>query len=1757
MAPRAYSFIDIAALDAVRDRFAAGDALALLSAGLDEVIWANGNGARLLGFAGIAAVIGASAGLGVAARRQIAATPGFPAIGSNRPLLLRLASGMSSRAVALQASGVTLPDGEQAILLAQPDPRRDARDARGRAERAIEGFASDTNYAALVDGAGAVVAASAGFERIGISAETLRALASEVAHEADRLVKRLVEADGKRVPAGIARLTDEPALNFLVVVDEDQGDAEAEQATEAGGPPTTDSEAAMTVAAAVVAGTAQAAEQQPTAEPEQPAEAESAPEPAAEAEAGPVNEQAAAPGSEEVSANEAAAEPEQPAEAVVAEPEATEPDPDRLVSEPAGQAGEGAATEQRALQPETSEIGDAEAAKPESAEIEQAATGRAEMGPVPAETCEAEAADGEAAAEPASAITVEGCGQAPSVEQPASAEAEDWREAAAADPSAESDLPRPTTQEDGWYFSTNGTSDKPAGDAALEPEPPEPTVAPVPSLPPGPIRFVWRTDANGRLSALSDEFAAAMGMAAGALLGRPFGVVADELGLDPEGEIARLLERRDTWSGRSVLWPVAGAGLRVPVDLAALPVYGRQRVFEGFRGFGVARTGDAIEDASAHPPAAAATIEPERPVEDPFRGEVPALAIVPRPEPRSSDKVISLDERRAPASQRALSPAERQTFDEIGTRLRRDIPAEETPQEAPAASEAGPAEEPTGVEQAGAEQADAGHESSYEERYETLLEPPAQENPADDAQASGLEAGPPGTEPASYAPVEMDVHDHAPVVTVDAGSEGEAMAAALEGAAFDAVLEDRARPDGTETAHEAVVEEGLPAEAQDFTEEPEAASAEPATEEMPQSDVEAEQPWSASEASEAETIDAAADEAMAEEGLPVEAPGSTEEPAEAQVFTDESEAASAEPVAEEMPQSDIEAEQPWWVSDASEAVDAAVAEDSLPVEAPGSTEEPAEAQAFTDEPEAVSAEPAAEEMPQSDVEAEQPWSASAASGAEAIDAAVAEDVLPVEAPGSTEEPAEAQAFTDESEAASAEPATEEMPQSDVEAEQPWSASDASEAIDAAVAEDVLPVEAPGSTEEPAEAQAFTEEPEAVSAEPATEEMPQSDIEAEQPWWVSDASEAVDAAVAEDNLPVEAPGSTEEPAEAQAFTEEPEAVSAEPATEEMPQSDVEAEQPWSASEASGAEAIDAAVAEEGLPVEAPGSTEEPAEAQAFTEEPEAASAEPAAEEPLAEVGLAEAAAADASAEESPPATAPAGEEVRAALTRTPHDFAPSAFAGQFGEDEHRNVHPAVLWRLPVALAVHSGDVLHHVNRAFLNLTGYGTLHELEQAGGLDAIFVSPFEPTDVSARKLRLRRRGGEELPVDALLQSIDWNGRRALLLAVTRGPAERESRRSPPAGEAATDRRIAQLSTIIDTATDGVVLINGDGTIRSISRPAEALFGFDNADAAGQAFVELFAIESQRAVQDYLAGLAENGVASVLNDGREVIGREARGRFLPLFMTIGRLPEDGGYCAVLRDITQWKRAEEDLTQARAQAERTSSQKTEFLARVSHEIRTPLNAIIGFSELMVDEKFGPISNERYRDYLRDINRSGNHVLDLVNDLLDISKIEAGQQEMNYEAVSLNEALGEAVAIVQPQANRDRVIIRSSMASRLPEVVADLRSIRQIALNLLSNAIRYTPAGGQVIVSTSYEPSGNVMVKVRDTGVGMATAEIEQALKPFKQINALKRPRGDGTGLGLPLTKAMVEANRARFAISSTPGEGTLVEITFPSTRVLAD
>ncbi len=473
--------------------------------------------------------------------------------------------------------------------------------------------------------------------------------------------------------------------------------------------------------------------------------------------------------------------------------------------------------------------------------------------------------------------------------------------------------------------------------------------------------------------------------------------------------------------------------------------------------------------------------------------------------------------------------------------------------------------------------------------------------------------------------------------------------------------------------------------------------------------------------------------------------------------------------------------------------------------------------------------------------------------------------------------------------------------------------------------------------------------------------------------------------------------------------------------------------------------------------------------------------------------------------------------------------------------------ALLDKLPVALAILRGGDIIHANRAFLDLCGYQDVAAIDADGGFAQVFEGSALNRDASIPAIR--RRDGVEIPVSARLHSMPMEGGIASLLVVQETVATTSRDRL-----ATAEQRVEDLEAILDTATDGVLVLDHKGLVIGANKSAEALFGTERSHMIGMAFVDLLAPESHRSALDYLDGLGRNALSSVLNDGREVIGRVTGGGLVPLFMTVGRVSTTK-FCAVLRDITQWKRAEEELTSAKKAAENASSQKSDFLAKMSHEIRTPLNAIIGFSEVMMEERFGPIGNDRYKEYLRDIHVSGTHIMSLVNDLLDLSKIEAGKLELTFEAVGLNDVVRECAALMQPQANRERIIIRTSLSSSLPPVVADNRSLRQIILNLLSNAVKFNSAGGQVIVSTLYEESGEVVLRVRDTGHGMSEGDIVKAMEPFRQLSTSRT--GGGTGLGLPLTKALVEANRAAFQIDSTPGQGTMIQITFPSTRVLAE
>ena len=459
------------------------------------------------------------------------------------------------------------------------------------------------------------------------------------------------------------------------------------------------------------------------------------------------------------------------------------------------------------------------------------------------------------------------------------------------------------------------------------------------------------------------------------------------------------------------------------------------------------------------------------------------------------------------------------------------------------------------------------------------------------------------------------------------------------------------------------------------------------------------------------------------------------------------------------------------------------------------------------------------------------------------------------------------------------------------------------------------------------------------------------------------------------------------------------------------------------------------------------------------------------------------------------------------------------------------------RIPVALVVCRGEALIHVNPAALCLLGYRDRAELGAAGGLAALFA---EPAEAGARRVRVRRSDGSTGAVDARLTSIPWNGGTALLVALTNA-----------APLAAADGAAAGL---LDGLAEAVLVLDAAGAVvaanaasaRLLARPRDAL--------EGTAFLDLVAAEGRPAVGATLAGL-RNGPAVDDRIEAAVPMLDGDGRIVATAAAFGRITTGDAerLCVVLRDETARQDALAAQAAAASAAEQANAQKSELLARIGHEVRTPINAIVGFAEVMLEERFGPIGEPRYRDYLRDVRASGLHVMSLVDDLLDLARVEAGRADLEFEPVALNDIVRDCVSMLLPKASRDRIIVRTSLAEALPPVLADRRSVKQIVLNLLSNAIKFNVSGGQAIVSTGRDETGGVTLRVRDTGIGMGPADIGLALEPFRRVHGA---RFGGTGLGRPLTKALAEANAARFTIESEPRQGTLVEIAFPAPRVLA-
>ena len=286
-----------------------------------------------------------------------------------------------------------------------------------------------------------------------------------------------------------------------------------------------------------------------------------------------------------------------------------------------------------------------------------------------------------------------------------------------------------------------------------------------------------------------------------------------------------------------------------------------------------------------------------------------------------------------------------------------------------------------------------------------------------------------------------------------------------------------------------------------------------------------------------------------------------------------------------------------------------------------------------------------------------------------------------------------------------------------------------------------------------------------------------------------------------------------------------------------------------------------------------------------------------------------------------------------------------------------------------------------------------------------------------------------------------------------------------------------------------------------------------------------------------------------LDDGRRCVSLSGK----PMLDHSGQFC---GYRGTGTDVTARRLAEDSLRDAKEEAEAASQAKTRFLAHMSHELRTPLNAIIGFSDVIRREMLGPV-NGRYVEYGEDIHASGQHLLLLINDILDLSKIEAGRLDIRDEQVDVGHTIEQVVRLLRDRAFTKEIKLTMEVADGLPNLRSEERVVKQILLNLLSNAVKFTPHGGQVLVRAEVDDTGDMVIQVRDNGIGIAAHDLPNVLRPFEQAADANTSFYEGTGLGLPLVKSFVEIHGGDLVLESEVGTGTTATVRLPAERIIRD
>ena len=475
-----------------------------------------------------------------------------------------------------------------------------------------------------------------------------------------------------------------------------------------------------------------------------------------------------------------------------------------------------------------------------------------------------------------------------------------------------------------------------------------------------------------------------------------------------------------------------------------------------------------------------------------------------------------------------------------------------------------------------------------------------------------------------------------------------------------------------------------------------------------------------------------------------------------------------------------------------------------------------------------------------------------------------------------------------------------------------------------------------------------------------------------------------------------------------------------------------------------------------------------------------------------------------------------------------------------------------------------DTCGHIlflNATWRKITGF----DQEQSLGLD--FISLLHPQDQEKQRkdfellvkgqkqnyrsfARLRTEGGTFRAVEISISMIRQDENKNLRVVGAMTDVEEHRRAERALAEAEKKYR-----TIVENAAGGIFQLTPQGIYLSVNPAFARILGYQDSDELLRMVKNAndTVYFNQRERQYFLKELESAG--SISNYETQVVRKDGKRLWVNENARVVR-DESGAtlyYEGAMEDISQRKEAEMGLREAKIHSDLANRAKSEFLANMSHELRTPLNAIIGFSEILKNEIFGPLGQESYKEYVRDIHDSGRKLLTVINEILDISKIEAGDRYLNEQIVDLYAITEASLKMLDNKIKANNLVV-TNMLKDVPRIVGEELALKQIMINILSNAIKFTPAGGRVMVSNETDANGALRFSITDTGIGLDESEIEKALSPFGQVNSDLSRAGSGTGLGLTLVDALVRLHEGKLELFSQKGIGTTVTIVFPKDRV---